>query len=108
MEPLTDLDELGREVLFSLPAEPNGLSLAELAEGILDARGPVHRGMVNDALRRIRRALGRNLATRRGEDGFGYFTTLYGLPAPEMPRVRRFAAFMRREPETRTEPARNV
>ena len=41
------------EVLENLPVEPIGLSLSELADGLLDNRGPAARGKVRTALEGI-------------------------------------------------------
>ena len=47
MERLNDFE---RDVLENLPVEPVGLSLAELADGLLDDRSPAAKGKVRRAL----------------------------------------------------------
>jgi len=67
-------------VLEHLPCEPNGLSLQELADGLLQDRGPHARGVIRSALDRLASFFG-GLAVRHGQDAFGHADVeLYGLP----------------------------
>lgn len=78
---LTGLTKLERLVLEHLPAAPNGLSVHELAEGLLDNRGPLARGEVRAALTVLDVYLG-GLAVTRGDDYLGHADVdLWGLPA---------------------------
>jgi len=87
MEGLTEFE---LEVLENLPVEPTGLSLAELADGLLDDRSPAARGKVRRALERIAEALN-GLHVQTGNDDLGGFgVKMYGIPLPTMPRVRVF------------------
>ena len=52
------LNEFELEVLENLPVEPVGLSLAELADGLLGNRSPAPKGKVRRALESIAKALG--------------------------------------------------
>ena len=89
MERLNDFE---RDVLENLPVEPVGLSLAELADGLLDDRSPSAKGKVRRALSRIAEALG-SLHVRIGNDGLGGFgVRMYGIPRRTMPSVREFFA----------------
>ena len=84
------LNEFELEVLENLPVEPIGLSLAELADGLLDDRGPAARGRVRRALERIAEALS-GLHVHTGNDDLGGFgVKMYGIPRSTMPRVRAF------------------
>ena len=86
------LNEFELEVLENLPVEPIGLSLAELADGLLDDRGPAAKGKVRLALERIAEVLN-GLYIRTGNDDLGGFgVKLYGIPSRTMPSVRRFFA----------------
>jgi hypothetical protein len=89
MDKLTAFD---LEVLEHLPVEPIGLSLAELADGLLNDRSPTAKGKVRRALENVTRALG-GLYVRPGNDDTGGFgVKLYGVPRAQMPRVRAFFA----------------
>ena len=84
------LNEFEMEVLENLPVEPIGLSLAELADGLLDDRGPAARGKVRRALERIAEALN-GLHVHTGNDDLGGFgVKMYGISRSTMPRVRAF------------------
>lgn len=77
---LTGLTKLQRLVLEHLPAAPNGLSVHELAEGLLDNRGPAARGEILAALGVLDVYLG-GLAVTRGDDFLGHADVgLWGLP----------------------------
>lgn len=81
MDALMELDELGREVLFSLPVEPIGLSLEELADGILGDKSPAAKGGINLVLGKIGTLVG--LIVSEGPDA-----VMYSLPRREMLRIR--------------------
>lgn len=67
-------------ILEHLPAEPNGLSVHELADGLLGNAGPQGRSVISGALKEIAMAIG-GLACRRGDDYLGHFDVdLWGLP----------------------------
>ena len=84
------LNEFELEVLENLPVEPVGLSLAELADGLLDARSPAAKGKVRRALESISKALGA-LHVRTGNDELGGFAVkMYGVPRRKMAAVRAF------------------
>jgi len=86
------LSEFEMEVLANLPIEPTGFSLAELANDLLNDRGPAARGKVRRALDRIAEALG-GLYVRTGNDDLGGFSVkMYGIRRRKMPAVRRFFA----------------
>jgi hypothetical protein len=86
------LNEFELEVLENLPVEPIGLSLTELADGLLDDRGPAARGKVRRALERIAEVLN-GLSVRTGNDDLGGFgVKMYGIRRRKMPAVRRFFA----------------
>ncbi len=86
------LNEFEMEVLENLPVEPTGLSLAELADGLLDDRSPAAKGKVCRAMDSIRDALG-GLFIRVGNDDFdGVGVRMYGIPRAKMPCVRAFMA----------------
>ena len=86
------LNEFELEVLENLPVEPVGLSLAELADGLLDARSPAPKGKVRRALESISKALG-GLHVRTGNDELGGFAVkMYGVPRRKMAAVRTFFA----------------
>jgi hypothetical protein len=55
---MENLSEFDLEVLENLPVEPTGMSLAELADGLLDDRSPMAKGKVRRALESIERTLG--------------------------------------------------
>jgi len=72
-----------------LPCEPNGLSIHELAEGLLGRRDPVALGRVRRMLRGLSFLLG-GLACRPGTDDFGHADVhLWGLPRDTYAVVRR-------------------
>lgn len=84
------LSEFELEVLESLPFEPTGLSLAELADGLLNDRSPRAKGRIRRALDGIEDVLG-GLYVRTGDDDFGHFgIAMYGVPRNKMPLVRAF------------------
>ena len=86
------LSEFELEVLENLPVEPIGLSLTELADGLLDNRGPVAKGKVRRALENVARASG-GLYVYSGNDDLGGFgVKMYGIPRRTMPSVRAFFA----------------
>ena len=86
-----NLDGFDRRVLWNLPCEPNGLSLHELADGLLGYRGPRDLALVRESLRRIHEIVG--LSVRCGDDEFGHAAVnLYGISHDQMPTVRRLAA----------------
>jgi len=87
MNRLTSFD---REVLMALPPEPNGLSKWELADGLLNNRGPRACAEVLAALGRIIAALG-GLHARFGDDYLGHAAVpLFGVRAHDVGRVRLF------------------
>lgn len=82
------LDEFEMEVLEHLPVEPIGLSLTELADGLLDDRSPSAKGKVRRAMEKIAQAFG-DLHVYTGNDDLGGFgVRMYGVPRATMPRVR--------------------
>ncbi len=84
------LSEFELEVLENLPVEPIGLSLAELADGMVGGRSPYARGKVKAALDGITRALG-GLHICQGNDRFGGCgVQMFGIPKAKMSAVRRF------------------
>ena len=86
------LNEFELEVLENLPVEPTGLSLTELADGLLDNRSPAAKGKVRRALVRVAEVLG-GLHVSHGNDDLGGFSVkMYGLRRGDMPAVRRFFA----------------
>ena len=86
------LNEFEMEVLENLPVEPTGLSLAELADGLLNDRSPAARGKVRRALDRIAEVLS-GLHVHTGNDDLGGFgVKMYGIRRQEMPAVRQFFA----------------
>ena len=89
------LTQFDMEVLASLPPTPNGLSLHELADRLLDSRGPPALGQVKAALERVAAELGEDsaegLVVRRGDDDFGHADVpLYGVPTQHRARVQEF------------------
>ena len=84
---------LALEVLAALPVEPNGLSLHELADGLLGRRDPAARGRVRAALGQVAAAFG-ELYVRRGDcEEFGrYDVPLYGVRGHQAAAVRAFLA----------------
>ena len=86
------LTELELEVLACLPVEPLGVSLAELADDLLNSRSPQAKGRIKRALKNIGIELG-GLYVGRGDDDFGgYAVKMYGVPRSKMPGVREFFA----------------
>jgi predicted amidohydrolase len=86
------LDDFELEVLENLPVDPIGLSLAELAEGLLDDCSPAAKGKVRRALDRVAEVLN-GLHVRTGNDDLGGFgVKMYGICRRRMPAVRRFFA----------------
>jgi len=86
------LNEFELEVLANLPVEPIGLSLAELADGLVGNRSPAAKGKVKAALDSIARALG-GLHVGQGSDRFGGCgVQMLGIPKAKIPAVRRFFA----------------
>ncbi len=85
------LNKWDREVLANLTFGPVGAaSVAELADGLLDNRGPEARGRVRAALERIGDALG-GLCVARGNDAFGRCDVeLYSIDRQHMLGVRAF------------------
>ncbi len=71
-----DLTRSEIELAGSLPRAPNGPSLHELADGLLDTRGPAALRQVKTALGRIAAALGEDdaegLILRPRDDDFGH------------------------------------
>ena len=89
MDRLTDFE---LQVLEILPVEPIGISLAELADGLLGNRSQQAKGKVKQALTNIATQLG-GLYISLGDDDFGgYAVKMYGLPRTTMPAVREFFA----------------
>ena len=79
-------------VLEHLPCAPNGLSVRELADGLLDSRGPAARGEIGSALQEIADTFA-GLAVRRGDDFLGRADVeLWGLPRDTHRVVRRLFA----------------
>jgi hypothetical protein len=80
------LSPLAAELAETLPVEPNGLSLCELADGLLGRRTPAARGEVRRAISELE-ADGRQIYTRRGDcEEFGLFDVpLYGLARKTAP-----------------------
>ena len=86
------LNEFEMSVLEHLPVEPTGLSLAELADGLLEDRSPKAKGKVRRALDRIGKALN-GLHVHTGNDTLAcYGVKMYGIRRRKMPTVRRFFA----------------
>jgi len=89
---LEGLTETAERVVRHLPGAPNGLSVDELAEGLLGGRGPGDRSAIAGALAELDRRLG-GLAMRRGDDDFGHADVrLYGLPLDTLSVVRRLCS----------------
>jgi len=90
---LENLNHLEWQILEDLPATPNGLSVAELADGLLDNAGPAARGQVRRALAVLDARLG-GLAIRRGDDFLGHADVeLWGLPKDTHAVVARMFAY---------------
>ena len=86
------LTEFELEILENLPVEPVGVSLAELADDLLNSRSPQAKGRIKRALKNIGIALG-GLYVHNGDDDFGgYGVKMYGVPRSKMPGVREFFA----------------
>ena len=78
------------ELLANLPIEPIGLSLDELADGLLENRGPRATGRIRRALDAIVAVLG-GLYAPIGDDELGNCgVLLYGIRLRDVARVRRF------------------
>ena len=89
MEALTEFE---LEILEILPVEPIGVSLAELADDLLNNRNQQAKGRIKRALKNIRKTLG-GLYVHSGDDDFGcYGVKMYGIPRAKMPAVREFFA----------------
>ncbi len=87
---LEKLQAFPLEVLEHLPTEPVGLSIHELADGLLDAGDPVARGRVRRALEEIDSALG-GLSVGHGDDDFGHYAVeMYGIRRNQGELVREF------------------
>jgi len=95
---LDGLGNLAVRLLWSLPIEPNGLSLHELADGLLGRRDPAAVGRIVDALHEVEAAVGA-ISIRVGTDDFGrHDVKLCGIPADRADDVRAaFAARVRSE-----------
>lgn len=87
---MENLSEFELEVLENLPAEPTGLSLAELADGLLNDRSPRARGKVRLALDAISRTLGGLCIYFGNDDLYGFGVKMYGVPRNRMREVREF------------------
>ena len=95
---LKNLSDLELLILEHLPGTPNGLSVAELADGLLGNAGPKARGEIRQALRILDECLG-GLAVRRGDDFLGHCDVeLWGLPADTRSVVGRILAYCRQSP----------
>jgi len=74
------IPDASRDLLEVLPCEPNGLSIHELADGLVGRRDPRARAYIRRALEGLSAMLG-GLATTRGCDDFGHAdVALWGLP----------------------------
>lgn len=90
---LQDLSDLELLILEHLPGTPNGLSVAELADGLLGNAGPEARGRVRRALRILEARLG-GLAVRKGDDFLDHCDVeLWGLPLDTHSVVARLFAY---------------
>ena len=86
------LNDFEIEVLANLPVAPIGLSIPELADGLLAKRDPQARSKISVALNTISAILG-VICVTIGNDDFGNCgVVLYGVRALDMPLVRRFCA----------------
>ena len=86
------LSGLALEVLRNLPTEPVGLSLPELADGLLEDASPRGLGLARIAKDQVAAALGR-LYMRQGDDDLGHADVrLYGVAATDRGRVNAFFA----------------
>ena len=88
---MASLSAFDLEVLEDLPVEPIGLSLAELADGLLDDHGPAAKGKVRRAMANISHALGRLYVYSGNDDMGGFAVKMYGVPRPRILRVRAFS-----------------
>ena len=89
---MNGLSEFEMEVLASLPIEPTGFSLAELANDLLNDRSPAAKGKVRRALEDIAQALG-GLYVNSGNDDFGGAgVRMYGVPRAKRAAVGQFLA----------------
>jgi len=87
----TQLSELAREVLWTLPVEPHGVSAQELSEELLARAAGADRERIEAALAVIAGAVGLRIVP--GTDGLGHpDVPLYSLPREVMEGVRRAAA----------------
>lgn len=90
MQRIKNLDSFALEILSNLPVEPTGLSLPELADGVLDNAGPQARSQVKHALEAVEAALG-GLHLGRGDDDLGHADVrLYAVRRQDWDRVQRF------------------
>ena len=86
------LTEFELQVLENLPVEPLGVSLTELADDLLNNRGPQAKGRIKRALKNICSELGK-LYVHSGDDDFGgYAVKMYGVPGSKISGVREFFA----------------
>lgn len=86
------LTEFELKVLENLPVEPLGVSLTELADGLLNNRSPQAKGRIKRALKNISSEL-EKLYIHSGDDDFsGYGVKMYGIPRATMPAIRKFFA----------------
>ena len=89
---MTKLTDMDLTVLEHLPVEPNGLSLAELVDGLTAGPDKDRRRLVRASIKRLIQALG-GLSTRREDDSLGNRNViLYGVRRAAMPAVRRHFA----------------
>ncbi len=87
MDTLSDFE---LQILENLPIEPNGLSVDELADGLLGNRGPKARAKVRRAVLVIAQVLD-DIYVRRGDDDFGHADVpFFGIKAADAERVREF------------------
>ncbi len=87
---LKSLTAFERELLAVLPTEPVGLSLGELADGLVDKTAPQARGQVKAALEVLRASLG-GLHVDRGHDDLVHADVeLYGVRRAVRARVQEF------------------
>lgn len=90
---IQNLNNLELLILEHLPGAPNGLSVAELADGLLGNAGPEARGHIHGALGILDARLG-GLAMRRGDDFLGHADVeLWGLPLDTLSVVARLFAY---------------
>lgn len=92
MDMLNDLEDFDLQILENLPIEPNGLSVDELADGLLGNRGPKARAKIRRGILTIAQALD-DIYVHRGDDDFGHADVpLWGVKATDAERVRQFFA----------------